>query len=316
MDDCLSSKPINITHTEILQDDPCEAKFCKTTTGNQRKIASYNFSRADPYLPQLEPSSNLEAIFKVPGTSGIEIPVLVGGCSSNHFHENLGLVRNLNTVLRPAYPTTKLFFFDLGLQPNQVSQLKGVCNCTVVPFPFDKFPSHVRDLFGYCWKPLIIQLMLQTYRFVMWMDTSVRFKTSDLDPLFIQAKEQGVVSKHDVHLLPSHILADTFIFLQEQPCLFRNCREFEAALLLFHSDNRLTYEYIFQPWVKCALIEDCMKTKQPTGGWRLYCRSHKVYHSCHRYDQAILSLLLYRLFPDSYMDHHIDEKFYQKGEIR
>ena len=73
-----------------------------------RKIQSYNFSKAEPYFKKLEPSGTLEAIFKGPGTSNIEIPVLVGGASSNHFHEALGLLKNLNEVVRPAYPSTMI----------------------------------------------------------------------------------------------------------------------------------------------------------------------------------------------------------------
>ena len=151
--------------------------------------------------------------------------------------------------------------------------------------------------------------MLQTYRFVFWMDTCVRFTTSDLDPLFIQAKQLGVMSRHDVHLLPSHIHEDTFLFLHEPPCLYRNLTEFQGGMLLFHSGNKLVYDYILTPWLKCALIEECMKTKHPTDEKLLYCRSHKIYHSCHRYDQAVLSLLLYRMFQNSYMNFHIDLKY-------
>ena len=153
------------------------------------------------------------------------------------------------------------------------------------------------------------KMMLQKYRFVLWLDTSVIFGTSDLDPLFIQAKEQGVMSPHDNHLLAAHTHEDTFRFLQEPPCLYRNYGEFSGRLLIFHSENALVNDYVIQPWVKCALIEDCMKTKHKTGGNLLYCQSHKIYHICHRYDQSILSLLMYRLFPESYMDHHINDTF-------
>ena len=145
--------------------------------------------------------------------------------------------------------------------------------------------------------------MLQTYRFAMWMDTSIRFDTADLDPLFIEAKRQGVMSNHVKFLLPSHVHEDTFLFLQEPPCLFRNFTELEAGMIMFHTDNKLVHKYIFIPWLKCALIEECMKTKLPTGDKMLKCKFHRVYHECHRYDQAVLSLLLYRLFPTSYADH-------------
>ena len=152
--------------------------------------------------------------------------------------------------------------------------------------------------------------MLETYRFVVWIDTSIVFRTAELDDLFTKAREQGVMARHDHYSLAAHTNEQTFIFLQEPPCLFRHFSEFITVLKIFHSANKLIYDYIFQPWLKCALIEDSMKTKHQTGGRLLYCKSHKVYHSCHRYDQTILSILLYRLFPTSYMDHHIDDKFW------
>ena len=152
--------------------------------------------------------------------------------------------------------------------------------------------------------------MLQTYRFVMWMDTCVRFNTPDLDPLFTQAKQHGVMSMHGRNLLPTHLHEDTFKFLKEPPCLYRNFSEFYGGFLLFHSDNELAYNYIFTPWLKCALIEGCMKTRHPTNGKLLYCpKTQAKYHSCHRYDQAVLSLLIYRLYQNSYIDHIVDGKY-------
>ena len=152
--------------------------------------------------------------------------------------------------------------------------------------------------------------MLQDFRFVIWLDTSVILETADLDPLFIQAKKQGVMSRSDAHLLAAHTHEDTFRFLQEPPCLYRKFKEFIGRLLIFHSDNELVNDYVIQPWVKCALTEECMKTKHNTRGTLLACRSHKIYHSCHRYDQSILSLLMYRLFSGSYMEHHIGDKYF------
>ena len=107
-------------------------------------------------------------------------------------------------------------------------------------------------------------MMLQTYRFAMWMDTSVRFKTSDLDSLFIQAKHHGIMSRFGGHRLPTHLHENTFQFLHEPPCLYRDFGEFQGGMLLFHSNNKLVYDYIFTPWLKCALIEECMKTRYPT----------------------------------------------------
>ena len=75
-------------------------------------------------MSQLKPHPNLESINKGPGTSNIEIPVFVGGASSNHMGEALRLIAHLNKDIRPAYPALKVFFYDIGLS---ISQFQTVC---------------------------------------------------------------------------------------------------------------------------------------------------------------------------------------------
>ena len=155
--------------------------------------------------------------------------------------------------------------------------------------------------------------MLQYYQFVMWIDTSIRFKTSDLDVLFVRAKKYGLLSRYDTsgsYPLPSHLHEDTFLFLQEPPCLYKNYHDWQGGLIIVHGEHELIYKYIIQTWIKCALVEECMKTKQNIGGNMLYCKTHKFYHSCHRYEQATLGLFLHRLFPDSFNDYHLDNDNY------
>ena len=147
-------------------------------------------------------------------------------------------------------------------------------------------------------------MMLQTYQFILWIDSSIRFQTSDLDPLFLKAKEKGVMAKYDGFLLASHTNEDTYSFLQETPCVFRNSREFSASLLLFHSGNNIVRNYLIKPWVACALIEGCQKTHHEESTL-LMCRTHQHYHACHRFDQAVLGLLLYRLFSENCIDFDI-----------
>ena len=145
----------------------------------------------------------------------------------------------------------------------------------------------------------------------MWIDSSARFETSYLDPLFIKAKQNGLLSRYDTGLsnpIVAHIHEDTFLFLKEPPCLYRNYFDWQGGLILVHSGVKLVYEYIFQTWVKCALVEECMKTRHDTGGAMLHCKSTTIYHTCHRYDQATLGLFLYRLFPESFHDFHLDSK--------
>ena len=157
---------------------------------------------------------------------------------------------------------------------------------------------------------IALQMVLKTRRFVMWMDASIQFKKSDLDRLFIQAKQQGVMMWHNVWSLPAHIHQDTFNFLQETPCLYKGFTEYHAGLILFHSGHETVKNYILDPWVKCALIEDCLKTKHDEKTI-LKCPNHKDFHACHRFDQAVLSLLIFRLFHDSYKDHNIASSYFR-----
>lgn len=271
---------------------------------------SYNFAKAKPYIQNLTIHGDREGTFKLGTIPGVEIPTVVSATSSNHFLEAMNMIDKFNNLVRPAYKNIQLFIYDIGLQDSEHQQVKTKCNCTVVSFPYERFPGHIRHIENYCWKPLIVQLMLQTHKFVMWMDSSIRFLTPDLDSLFAQAKKHGILAFHDVHLLPSHVHEDMFDFLQETPCLYRNFGEFSASLMLVHSDHQIAEEYIIRPWASCALVEHCIETKYPVSRL-INCQSHKHYHSCHRYDQALLSILLYRLFHDSYSDHAIGQAYFR-----
>ena len=107
---------------EISLNESCEVNFCPTFEGNKRKIESYNFSQAEPYLHHLVPKKFRESIWNGRGSSFIELPVLVSGASSNHFEEALELFPQLDTYIYPAY-STEFYFFDLGLWPSQLRKV-------------------------------------------------------------------------------------------------------------------------------------------------------------------------------------------------
>ena len=102
----------------ISKNDTCEAKFCSTLEGNMRKIKSYNFTKAEPYLQYLIPQKNRKRIWTNRNSTNIELPVIVTGACNNHYMEALDLLHNLKTVVFPVYKTD-LVFFDLGLNPEQ-----------------------------------------------------------------------------------------------------------------------------------------------------------------------------------------------------
>ena len=113
----------HISFTVVSSNTSCEARFCPTLEGNKQKIDSYNFCKAEPYMNQLKSHTISEVLTGGQGSSKIEIPVFVTGTSSNHFQESLLMLKELNKVVRPAYPMLKLYFFDFGLRNSEVIQV-------------------------------------------------------------------------------------------------------------------------------------------------------------------------------------------------
>ena len=152
---------------------------------------------------------------------------------------------------------------------------------------------------------LFFQMVLQEYPFVVWMDSSLRFTTGNLQPLFDKAISSGIVQMfRNCSTILEHTHQDTFQILNEPPCLY-NTPELGGGFVALYAKDYIL-DGILNPWTKCALIEACMVTtheareilKCPKRG------STKAYHQCHRYDQSVLGILVYRMFHDE-MDKHL-----------
>ena len=94
------------------------------------KIDSYNFPDAQLHLKRLLPKDFRIKEAKIYTKQGSysdqsvpSIPALVTAFSANHFTEGLMLIDNINTVVKPAYKSIKLYVFDIGLTSNQRKQV-------------------------------------------------------------------------------------------------------------------------------------------------------------------------------------------------
>lgn len=212
-----------------------------------QKIASYKF----PTSVEKNISALLKGVDTIP-----HLPAFVTAFDSSHYIEGQELIQGLSEV-RKKYPDIKLYIFDLGLKPHHKEQLQAMCRCTIQTFPFEKFPDHVRWMKGYAWKPLSIQLAIQQHPFIIWMDASVRFKTTDLDPVFESARSQGVLASVGYQSLAMRTSEGTFHFLQEDACAFRDMNEFEATFIIIYADQ-FVKQYFLKPWLSCALSVGCM----------------------------------------------------------
>ena len=156
------------------------------------------------------------------------------------------------------------------------------------------------------------QMALREHPFVMWMDSSVRFTTGNLQPMFDKALSSGIVLnfRKKTKRSPSIRLQthqDTFKFLNEPPCLYDRERMIEAGLIVLYPKGYI-FEGILNPWTKCALIEECLWTTRPIKEILKCWQNATVQtHRCHRYDQSVLNILIKRLFHDEMKRHLVDE---------
>lgn len=289
----------------------CTEKLESNLLEDLQKIQSYQFPSSKPFLPQLLPHDfNFIKSGDFTQQNGLDqslpsLPALVTAFSANHFTEATDLIENINTVVRSAYKDIKFYIIDLGLSISQKKELIRTCKCEVIEFPFHKFPDHVRNLQKYCWKPLAIQMVMKVHRFVVWMDASVRFQTKDLDQTFEHARTLGVQAAVGYGPIAARTSNETFNFLQESPCVFRNINEFEATFIMIYANDFIMQHFMI-PWVSCALTEQCMAPVD-----LIDCYNDQVYFDCHRFDQSMLSILMARLFHSDLKAHAMQHTFFK-----
>ncbi|KAK3585678.1 hypothetical protein CHS0354_020245 [Potamilus streckersoni] len=278
-----------------------DSKFRETFEENCHLIQTYPIGDSGPYLKELGIAKDFVS-FPNP-----KIPVLVTAASSNHFLEVQALMQNLHSVVFPKYKNLKFIFYDIGLKENEKEMVKTHCRCEYRSFPFEKYPGHVKILNGYTFKPLITQTVLNEYGFVMWMDASVRFRTGELDSLFQMAIKHGVKIISGDLGVGYRTDPKTFKFLREDPCLFADKKEIQATFFLLYR-TRFTIETIMRPWVSCALTSGCMYF--PGSQSRISCANQNGLGFCHRFDQSVMSIILWRLYHADIGRVYIPETFF------
>lgn len=299
-----TAKPVPISHKAVNKtrwfrpdkspSDPkynCDTWFHDSFEENLNVIKNYPRGIADQFLWKIGGNRSH------PNRTLSSFPVIVTAANSGFYGVTQGLLKSIHEILMPKYKDIKIIYYDLGLGADQHQQLVKYCKCEVRKFPFDDFPPHVRRLKTYTWKPIIIQQLLMEFGFVWWADSSVRFTTDDLDRALDYTRKNSflIFTYAPVFAVAFHTDAQTMKYLGEDPCKFRHFGENEATFVLFHYDE-ISRELV-KAWAACALNEDCMCPAGTSG--KLSCNAHIEHDGrCHRFDQAVLSILFRRLYHD------------------
>ncbi|GIL58967.1 hypothetical protein Vafri_13965 [Volvox africanus] len=116
-----------------------------------------------PDLPYIDP----EAPYNVTNLA------VVTGCSAT-FMDRL---ENLVASLQHWAPNTRVVVYDMGFTSDQLGEIRCWSGIELRRFPWEKYPSHVRDLRTYAFKGLTFELALrEVSNVVLWLDCGLELR--------------------------------------------------------------------------------------------------------------------------------------------
>ncbi|KAK7482500.1 hypothetical protein BaRGS_00026211 [Batillaria attramentaria] len=223
-------------------------------------------------------------------------PVIASSVDPQKMEDAIAFMHSVEKHL----PDYRLVMFDLGLSEVSHVLLKKYCNstwkCEVLTLDFQKFPSHVADLSIKSYRPICIQEMLKLHGAVIWADSAEYFQSGNLTRTLEQAKSVGLVAWTIEDPTSAITHPKMFDFFKTKQDLYYFHRAIETSHMVVYNTPRVKTQ-IMLPWVKCALLEECIN---PTGAQNVGCNFIRkplfLYSGCHYYDMSALNTILGPLF--------------------
>ncbi len=231
----------------------------------------------------------------------IKKTVIVNAMSSNHYPQSLNFIGSAQLNM----PGTKIIVYDIGLNAEQVSELRTMCNVEVRYFNFSTYPEFMQPLKHFGWKPLIVKEVSLEHEIVVWADTSIRFKTSlkyHIFPYFLATNMTyiGIPHRSSANIVQfTHSQTVSYFNLTRE--MLTDFPQIQATFAIFWMKGEATTR-IVNEWAKCATCEECIAPRGAVLGSGIDCL-HKSkgakgteFVGCHRFDQSALGMIVYKIF--------------------
>ena len=294
--------PPSFPKTGLLEDHPKSdsgESCCELTAGLALELLCGDMS-VDSHKPRINDSfwSDQKSLY---GCNCEDLLlcrlVMVTAFSSNHFLEATDMIASVQKHL----PHTKIIAFDLGLNIRERTIVTTYCSVELRKFNFTKYPSHVKTLTKFAWKPLMIKEIAEEYEVVLYGDTSLRVVNTVKDSI-LKFLLQFPYFSCPVHQFPAisithNGMLDYFNFnLSRKEAVKSIPDSIPATCFLMWLNSQMCHKFLTQ-WVDCALHETCIS---PRGAKRSLCNIHKLrsgdFAECHRFDQSALNIILIQQF--------------------
>ncbi len=197
-------------------------------------------------------------------------------------------VRNVLLFL----PDAKVVLYDMGLGYYESELVTKYCNstsCAIRKFDYGPYPGHVDRLGVSAARPLIIKKCLLERGSLLWLDVSQRLTSKELAPFLRKASRSGLLAwamatdgdgsggRNRRPLLPTSALTHPNMFVRLGVSRPDELEEYHFqhmvgldALVVYHT--RAVADGVLAPWVKCALLADCV---EPVGAQSTGCTMDK-----------------------------------------
>ncbi|TKR80099.1 hypothetical protein L596_014228 [Steinernema carpocapsae] len=219
--------------------------------------------------------------------------------SVDHFIEMLRFCRNfVNNRELASHPNLRLVIYNLGdLNEDQIKAVNETCGgAEIRDFQFDRYPTFVKNLKQYRWKPVIISETLMESDVVIWADSSTEFGggSETFESLIEEISKSNITMRLIGNTYLSIFRATherMYSYLPIPPEKAKALKMYGALTIIWVKTPR-TQHAVLYPWVECALDAECMAPR----GAQPYCwmgtYPEPQYAFCHRYDQSAINIIL------------------------
>ncbi|XP_076086131.1 uncharacterized protein LOC143056850 [Mytilus galloprovincialis] len=231
------------------------------------------------------------------------------------YDESMRLIKSCHKHL----PSKMILIYDLGINYHQRLLVKMYCNetirkCILKKFEYEQYPSHVKDLEIKSYRPIIIQEILRDYGMVLWAEPPEVLLTGQINHLIKKAQTLGLVAwtiKDPVSSLTYTKMLKHFKVKIEDYYFKESAKT--SQLIVF--DTEKIHKELMLPWVKCALVEECIS---PTGAQNTACNYERKplfkYSGCHKYDMSAFDVILGKIFKHS-QEYAVEERVFGVPKI-
>ncbi len=203
--------------------------------------------------------------------------VIVSAANEAYFSGLLNLVGSMHYWS----PESQIIIYDLGLTDSQLREIAHWRNAHLVQNFFgNEIPAHCKQLKLYAWKPVILLDAIQQNEAILWLDAGSDIRAS-IEPIKISLETEGhfFVQGQDLDMTKmSH--HGSYLKLGATKEEFRGKPHFAGNLQAYVRNGR-AHEKILKPLDAAAREKHCIA---PPGSNL----------SNHRYDQTLLSILIYQ----------------------